>query len=386
MTTTPLQSTLCLTAAGRLWDVVVIGTGPAGTAAAIESARAGLEVLLVDRKALPRPKVCGGCVNPSSLKSLQKLGVADQLSERGAIPLDRVRLQAAGRLADLALQGGVSITRATLDELLVRQAIAAGCQLLTETTASLPPSDNIRTVCLTRARQTVDATARVVMVAAGLAGQRMVASDCTTQREPSSRIGLGIATTTPVPAVPAGTICMAIAQEGYVGVTVADGNQTSIAAAVDPAALRSDGAVPACQRILDNAGVDIQLDSLEGQWTGTESLTRRVLVPAAHRLLCIGDTAGYIEPFTGEGIAWALRSGINSAAFAIQGCREWSPAITTQWTAAYHGEIQQRQHLCRTIAAALRHPWMVTASMVALSRFPQLASPLLRRLAAERPS
>lgn len=386
MTTALLQSTLSLTEGHRLWDVIVIGTGPAGTAAAIESARAGLDVLLIDRKALPRPKVCGGCVNPSSLRSLQKLGVADLLSERGAIPLDRVRLQAGGRLAELALPGGVSLTRAALDELLVRQALADGCQLLTGTTASLPPSDDIRKVCLARGRQTVDATARVVIVAAGLAGQRMVASDCTTEHKPSSRLGLGLATTTAVPAVPDGTICMAIARQGYVGVTVAEANQTSIAAAVDPAALRSHGAVPACQRILDDAGVDIQLDTLEGRWMGTESLTRRVLVPAAHRLLCIGDTAGYIEPFTGEGIAWALRSGINAAAFAIQGFREWSPAITTQWAAAYRCEIQQHQHLCRAIAAALRRPWMVTASMVALSRVPQLASPVLRRLADERPS
>ena len=179
---------------------------------------------------------------------------------------------------------------------------------------------------------------------------------------------------------------MAIAREGYVGLTVAEENQTSIAAAVDSAALRSGGPVTTCQRILDDAGVDIQLATLEGQWTGTESLTRRVLVPAAHRLLCIGDTAGYIEPFTGEGTAWALQSGISSAAFAIQGCREWSPAMTTQWAATYHGEIQQHQHLCRAIASALRRPWMVTASMVTLSRFPQLASPILRRLADERPS
>jgi flavin-dependent dehydrogenase len=51
-------------AAGRLWDVVVVGAGPAGAMAARELARRGAGVLLVDRAQFPRYKVCGGCLNP----------------------------------------------------------------------------------------------------------------------------------------------------------------------------------------------------------------------------------------------------------------------------------------------------------------------------------
>ena len=57
-------------AAGRVWDVLVIGAGPAGAVAAREVARRGARVLLADRSAFPRGKVCGCCLNGSALAGM----------------------------------------------------------------------------------------------------------------------------------------------------------------------------------------------------------------------------------------------------------------------------------------------------------------------------
>ncbi len=55
--------------ASQIWDVIIVGAGPAGGLAAVLLARKKLRVLLVDRQAFPRPKVCGSSVNICSLLS-----------------------------------------------------------------------------------------------------------------------------------------------------------------------------------------------------------------------------------------------------------------------------------------------------------------------------
>ncbi len=61
----------------RIWDVVVVGAGPAGTMAAREAARLGCSVLLVDKASWPRPKVCGCCLNETALSVLEEVDLTD---------------------------------------------------------------------------------------------------------------------------------------------------------------------------------------------------------------------------------------------------------------------------------------------------------------------
>ncbi|MES1163743.1 MAG: FAD-dependent oxidoreductase, partial [Rhizobacter sp.] len=60
-------------------DVLVIGAGPAGSAAAITLARAGLDVVLVDQHVFPRDKICGDGLIPDAHNALRKLGVLDEV-------------------------------------------------------------------------------------------------------------------------------------------------------------------------------------------------------------------------------------------------------------------------------------------------------------------
>ncbi len=117
-------------AAGRAWDAAVVGAGPAGAVAARELARRGRSVLLIDKATFPRWKVCGCCLNGSALDTLAAVGLGDLPARCGAVPLERVRLEAGGRGAELPLPGGVALSREAFDAALVRAAVAAGVAFL----------------------------------------------------------------------------------------------------------------------------------------------------------------------------------------------------------------------------------------------------------------
>src|SRR3712207_1674364 len=69
------------------WDALVVGAGPAGALAAHQLAAAGRHVLLVDRQAFPRPKVCGACVNLRALDALRAAGLDHVAAGLGGLPL-----------------------------------------------------------------------------------------------------------------------------------------------------------------------------------------------------------------------------------------------------------------------------------------------------------
>src|SRR5438876_2486050 len=66
-----------------MFDVLIVGAGPAGAIAALVLARAGARVRIVDRASFPRDKLCGDTVNPGTLAELDRLGMAAAVHERG---------------------------------------------------------------------------------------------------------------------------------------------------------------------------------------------------------------------------------------------------------------------------------------------------------------
>jgi flavin-dependent dehydrogenase len=109
-------------------DVVIVGGGLAGAAAATLLARAGREVVLVEREALPVDKVCGEFLSREAGLYLTSLGL--DLGALGAVPIDRVRLAARGRVAAVKLPfPAFSLSRRVLDEALLGRAAAAGATI-----------------------------------------------------------------------------------------------------------------------------------------------------------------------------------------------------------------------------------------------------------------
>ncbi|HEY8505926.1 MAG TPA: FAD-dependent oxidoreductase, partial [Gemmataceae bacterium] len=124
-------------AAGRAWDVLVAGAGPAGALAARQLARRGRAVLLVEKQDLPRAKVCGACLNRNALAVLQRAGLGDLVFSLGGVPLTGLRLAGWGRAVRLPLPEGRGLSRRALDAALVGAACEAGARLLPRTRATL---------------------------------------------------------------------------------------------------------------------------------------------------------------------------------------------------------------------------------------------------------
>jgi geranylgeranyl reductase family protein len=166
-------------------DVVVVGAGPGGSTAAYYLAQAGLDVLLVEKSAFPREKVCGDGLTPRAVKSLVAMGV-DIDPGQGWIRNKGLRVIGGGvrlelRWPDLASYPdyGLVRPRLDLDAVLAQQARKAGARLAERTTVTGPVLDRAGRVGGVEARNqdgaAVTARAPLVVAADGVSGRLAVA-------------------------------------------------------------------------------------------------------------------------------------------------------------------------------------------------------------------
>jgi flavin-dependent dehydrogenase len=371
----------------RTWDVLVIGAGPAGALAARQVASGGASVLLVDRMTFPRAKVCGACLNGNALGVLRMVGLGDLVDRLGAMDLERFDVRLRGKMARFPLPGGKALPRDVFDAALVEAAVAAGAQFLPATKATVEAgAERTRTVRLEREGERLSVEAQVVVVAAGLA------SSCL-EHEPgvcarimaNSRVGAACVVASDPDLYGAGTIHMAVGRSGYVGLVRVGGGLLNVAAAFDRAFLRSSGGpAAAATAVLGEAGF-APIPTLAGaRWRGTVGLTRQVRPVAAHRLFVIGDAAGYIEPFTGEGMGAALTSARAVAPLAVRGAREWDPSLAAAWVRLHDRLIGRRQLVCRGLAIAARHLWIARSVFGLAAGFPAFSGALIRSVNESR--
>jgi flavin-dependent dehydrogenase len=98
--------------------------------------------------------------------------------------------------------------------------------------------------------------------------------------------------------------------------------------------------------------------------------------------LVLGDAAGYIEPFTGEGIGWAAASAAAVVPFAEQAVRQWQSSISRQWSESLRRAAKRRQWFCRAITWITRHPRISRLVVSLLSWMPWLGRPLVAQMRA----
>jgi flavin-dependent dehydrogenase len=355
----------------RTWDAVVVGAGPAGSVAARELARRGLGVLLIDQAQFPRSKVCGSCLNGYAIAALDQIGLGSLPAQLGAVPLRRVTLTAGGRRADIPFSNGVSLSRMALDAALIESAIAAGAEFLPGVRATMEDSTGIvRRVTLTAANDSMEVDAKVVIIADGLNGRT---SPHTSTVDSKARLGAGTILPQAPANLPHGQLIMAAAKHGYVGLVRLEDDQLDIAAAFDARFVRECGGLAqAALAALKEAGGP-KIEGLEqAHWKGTPALTRRPEQIAGERWFAVGDAAGYIEPFTGEGMAWAIAGAVALAEIAA---KPWHPSCIQQWTSTHAQVVGRRQASCRRLARLLRHPTVCRLLVRVLAFLPSLASP-----------
>jgi len=162
------------------WDVIVLGAGPAGALAAHQLSRHRLRVLLVEKRAFPRWKVCGSCLNGVALRALGEAGLDHLVDDLGGVPLARLRLGLQGHRLELGLPLGQSLSRARLDLALSEAAVAAGAVLHLHTEASVAgPCPGGRRVLLRSGDERQITSARVVR-----SEERRVGKECRSRWSP----------------------------------------------------------------------------------------------------------------------------------------------------------------------------------------------------------
>jgi menaquinone-9 beta-reductase len=400
-------------ATARLWDAVVIGAGPAGALLARQLAQAGRAVLLVEAKSFPRDKVCGGCLGQHALSVLTAAGLDALLAQLPSTPIREYEFHWHGRSLPLRREGGVSISRAALDTALVLAAVEAGAAFLPATTARIVPlSKSLRPQPETPTeRETLleqsgspqgTVRSRVVIAADGLTRKSLRGlDDFPTVISPDAWVGVQGYLEDLDNQVPPGRVVMAAGRDGYAGLVRVEpdaheaalidctGRLTSsqptprvnLAAALAPHTLgQGGGPALAVQTILKSAGIALPAGIDSVRWRGTGPLTHRSRCLAQDRVVLVGDVAGYIEPFTGEGMGHALASAYALAPLLLAHESLWSPDLPATWKSLHRRTVTQRQWVIRGLRGALHNPWLVSILFEMVSRFPALAAFVANRV------
>ena len=285
-----------------MFDVAIVGSGPAGATCATFCARAGLRTLLLEREKFPREKVCGDCLNPSCTPVLERLGVAQRVRELPHGKLRRVDFVAiGGKTISVDLPDGaeIAVKRSSLDQLLMQCAADAGAEVREGVTLSQIAPNETWTINGDEARVLVAADGRNSSVARTLG---------LLPRIEKERVALQ--THLPLPRDFGERVVLQFLREGYSGQAPVSASELNLCLVGKPSTIAS---------LKSWAETNFCLTS-NHQWRTITPLRRRAISPAHERLLLVGDAARVVEPFTGEGIYYALRSG-ELAAKAIVAAR-----------------------------------------------------------------
>src|SRR5881275_2549310 len=285
------------------FDVAIVGGGPAGSSCAAFCALAGLDTLVLEREKFPREKVCGDCLNPSCWSVLEHLGVAQQVRALPHSKLESVEfigIDGHQVIVDLPTgeQCEISVKRCLFDDVLLRRARDVGAQVREETTVtSLANNGNWKI-------ETATGESFSAQVLVGADGRNStVARLCNLLPHPT-RERVALQAHVPLPQNFGRRIVLQFLPQGYSG--QAPVNETELN-------LCLVGMPPTISRLRRWAERHFEITS-DQPWRTITPLTRSPVSCAHENLLFIGDAARVVEPFTGEGIYYALRSGELAAA------------------------------------------------------------------------
>ncbi|MET9177396.1 geranylgeranyl reductase family protein [Kitasatospora aureofaciens] len=323
-------------------DVIVVGAGPAGSTAAYHLARTGLDVLLLEKSAFPREKVCGDGLTPRTVKQLVDMGI-DVSEEAGWLHNRGLRLISGHRSMEFdwpelsAFPGhGLVRRRADFDELLARKAAAAGARLVERANVAAPLTDERSgritgvSVKLGEERRPVEYRAPIVVAADGNSTRLSVAMKRYRRTDRAMGVAYRTYFTTPRH------------DDRYLEAWLDLRDSNDPARRLLPGYAwvfgMGDGTANVGLGVLDTTGTDLDWRDLLRRWCAdlppgyaytpeavTEPIRGSALPMGLNRqphyadgLLLIGDAGGTVSPGTGEGIAYAMESGRYAAETIVQ--------------------------------------------------------------------
>ncbi|HET9130431.1 MAG TPA: NAD(P)/FAD-dependent oxidoreductase, partial [Terriglobia bacterium] len=293
-------------------DVAIIGASLAGAACVRTLAQAGVDAIAIERDRFPREKVCGGFLSPGAVEILDELGVLNTLRTAGAVEVRSARLRSDGMEIDIPFRrAGLGVSRRTLDELLANHSGVKHGNVLS---VDRQRDGKFRI----RLSDGSEFSAKILVDAAGKLSRF-------TEMQTSPQFGVQF-----YEAESRGDFMdFWFFRDGYGGTVGVEGNRS-------------------------NSCFLIRRDALQ-RYVGKPNCL--VTGPVAYRSLRsefipIGDAAGMIDPFCGEGMHHALDTGRIAAKAVIRGLeRHWSYGEIRR---AYEAERSRRWYRKRAMARVAR--------------------------------
>jgi flavin-dependent dehydrogenase len=310
----------------EIFDVAIIGGGPAGSSCAAFCAFAGLRTLVLERERFPREKVCGDCLNPSCWPVLEHLGLTQRVCNLPHSKLTSVEFIAIdGHKVIVDLPNGedreLSIKRSLFDDLLLKRACELGVYVREDTTVTAlshssaekasshgpvarlvldaPPGGGYKVFQPGWKIETNSGENFLAQVLVGADGRNSTVARLRNLLPRPARERVALQAHIPLPRNFGQRIVLQFLREGYSGQAPVNENELNLCLVGRPSTISR-------LRQWAQRHFEIRADQ---PWRTITPLTRAP-VPCAHEnLLFIGDAARVVEPFTGEGIYYALRSG-----------------------------------------------------------------------------
>ena len=306
----------------RSFDVAIIGAGPAGSSAAISLARLGYSVALLDKEQFPREKLCGDFINPSNWPILRALGVEREILARAHQTVTGFRITSvAGDEAEAPLAMtepfALGLSRRTLDYVLVKKAQGENVTLLQNCRIKrlwragdgwTLEFDDAGTLETLRARVLIGADGRHSWTAHNLGLARsaeMRGRAVAFQLRLQCRGAFG------------DRVEIHLFPGGYAGLLGLGDNIINLCLAVDKERLPDDQ--PFARLLESRLPLNPHLKTILGRSESAGELRSTYPVYFSPRrsygdnILLVGDAARVNEPVSGEGIYFALRSGLLAA-------------------------------------------------------------------------
>lgn len=353
------------------YDVIVAGGGPAGASAAIHLAREGMRVLLVEQKKFPRAKLCGEFISPECWNHFERLGVANAMKSAGPALLEEtVFYSSKGHHVAVPSKwfGGraaYGLSRAVMDEVLLRRAQNEGVSVLEGASIAEPivESGSVAGVRVKtnnghdeyRAPVTVDATGRARILSREI-DRKLEGRNVKRPNLVAFKAHLRNTRVTP------GACEIYFYPGGYGGLSTVESGTSNlcfIIAAEHVKRCDSDPNRVMREFVMKNhrAAHTLQSAELCDEWLSAswERFGRQRPSPAPG-LLAIGDSAAFIDPFTGSGMLMAFESGELAAQTIVRQQKASFAALADAYTTRYHRTFAPRLRICGLLRRAAFSP------------------------------